>query len=70
MLPTVVLFIDGVAKDRIVGFEELGAKDDFQTIVLTRRIVKSGVIKPLNREEKGFNMKRGGRGDSDYSDDD
>ena len=29
MLPTVVCFVDGVAKDRVVGFEELGGKDDF-----------------------------------------
>ena len=44
MLPTIVCFHDGVAKDRIVGFEELGGKDDFKTIVLARRLVKSGVI--------------------------
>ncbi|EAR92016.1 phosducin (Phd)-like, thioredoxin (TRX) domain protein (macronuclear) [Tetrahymena thermophila SB210] len=69
-LPTIVCFVDGVAKDRIVGFGELGAKDDFTTLELTRRIVKSGVIKPLNKEEKGFNLNLGQRGDSDYSDDD
>lgn len=71
VLPTVIFFVDGVAKDRITGFDTLGEKDDFKTIVLTRRIVKAGLIKPLNREEKGFRMNNGNsRGDSDYSDDD
>jgi hypothetical protein len=37
MLPTIVCFIDGVARDRVVGFEELGANDEFKTIELTRR---------------------------------
>jgi thioredoxin-like negative regulator of GroEL len=36
-LPTIVCFIDGVARDRVVGFEDLGGKDEFDTIVLTRR---------------------------------
>lgn len=31
MLPTVVLFRDGIAVDRIVGFEALGGSDDFAT---------------------------------------
>ena len=30
-LPTIVLFTDGVAKDRIVGFDELGGRDVFPT---------------------------------------
>lgn len=37
VLPTICLFKDGVLVDRIVGFEELGGKDDFNTIMLTRR---------------------------------
>ena len=37
VLPTVVCFKDGVAVDRIVGFEELGGTDEFDTIVLARR---------------------------------
>ena len=39
MLPTVICFMDGVAFDRIVGFEELGGQDEFPTLVLTRRLV-------------------------------
>ena len=31
VLPCVVMFVDGVAVDRVVGFDTLGAKDDFPT---------------------------------------
>lgn len=42
-LPTLVSFIDGVAKDRVVGFDMLG-EDDFPTRRLTRRLKMSGVL--------------------------
>jgi hypothetical protein len=48
-----IIFMDGVAVDRIVGFEELGARDDFPQISLTRRLIKSGVLKALTKAEKG-----------------
>ena len=35
VLPCIVFFRNGVAYDRIVGFEELGARDDFPTAALT-----------------------------------
>ncbi len=35
---------DGIAVDRIVGFEELGGVDDFKTEVMARRIAKKGII--------------------------
>lgn len=44
VLPCVVLFIDGISVDRVIGFEELGDRDDFPTINLERRLMKSGVI--------------------------
>ena len=53
MLPTVILFDDGIAFDRIVGFEELGGEDDFPTMALTRRLVKTGVILGKNKSERG-----------------
>lgn len=53
MLPTIVMFIDGIAYDRITGFEELGGQDDFPTMILTRRLVKSGVIGAKNTVEAG-----------------
>jgi thiol-disulfide isomerase/thioredoxin len=36
-LPTIVLFTDGVAKDRIVGFDELGGRDVFPTRFVSNR---------------------------------
>lgn len=47
MLPTVICFMDGVAFDRVVGFEELGGYDDFPTLLLTRKLVKTGCLKAL-----------------------
>ena len=44
VLPTVVLFIDGIAADRVVGFEDLGSSDEFDTLILTRRLVKGKII--------------------------
>ena len=49
MLPTIILFENGVAIDRIIGFEELGGQDDFPTLSLTRRLVKGGVLIPKNK---------------------
>lgn len=48
VLPTIMCFVEGLAYDSIVGFEELGGEDDFSTIVLIRRLVKAGVLKPKN----------------------
>ena len=62
-------FINGVATDRIVGFEELGGEDDFPTINLTRRLVKAGVLKPRGRLEKGTMKIRRGKQDESSSDD-
>ena len=53
VLPTIICFINGIAVDRIVGFEELGGKDDFPTLLLTRKLVAAGVLKALNKKEKG-----------------
>ena len=46
MLPCVILFLDGVAKDRVVGFDSLGSKDDFPTSVLEQRLLAAGVVQP------------------------
>lgn len=68
MLPTLICFADGVAVDRVVGFDELGARDDFPEIALTRRLIRSGVLKALNKAEKGhINIKRG-RNDNNSDD--
>lgn len=45
MLPCVLMFVGGVAVDRIVGFESLGAADDFPTSQVEKKLLKGGVIK-------------------------
>lgn len=44
MLPCVILFVNGVAVDRVIGFDELGKKDDFKTEDLESRFISAGVI--------------------------
>ncbi|KAJ7498795.1 thioredoxin-like protein [Mycena latifolia] len=44
VLPCVVCFVDGISKDRLIGFEELGNNDAFDTAVLELRLAVSGVI--------------------------
>ena len=74
MLPTIIMFDNGVAVDRIVGFEELGGTDDFPTLALTRRLIRSGVLEAKTKREKGhMKIKKGGlrkRNDSDSGDED
>lgn len=38
------MFCNGVAVDRVAGFDELGAKDDFATVKLEKRLLQSTVI--------------------------
>jgi hypothetical protein len=57
---------DGKVFDRIIGFEDLGGGDDFKTIVLTRRLVRSKIIKAKNKHERGeINVNKGKMDDSD-----
>jgi len=72
VLPTVICFMDGVAFDRIVGFEDLGGDENFPTLVLTRKLVKTGCIMALTQKEKGgmkINHKKGVQSDSDEGSD-
>ncbi|KAI9144168.1 thioredoxin-like protein [Paraphysoderma sedebokerense] len=50
VLPCVIAFIDGVAVDRVVGFEELGNTDSFRTPILEKRLFKSGVVTPTEED--------------------
>ena len=53
-IPTLVLFFDGVAKDKIVGFEDLadkmlpGKEDEWPTIALARLLASKGSIDSSN----------------------
>ncbi|CAN0927290.1 Thioredoxin domain-containing protein PLP3B [Linum grandiflorum] len=44
MLPCVILFRKGIASDRLVGFQDLGGKDDFPTTKLENYFLKKGII--------------------------
>jgi len=44
-LPTICCIVKGYLMDKVIGFDELGGKDDFPTLALVRRLAKSGVIK-------------------------
>ena len=69
VLPTIVCFLDGVATDRVVGFDELGARDDFPTLLLTRRLVRAKVIQAKKKvENPDFHLTRK-KEDSDEDDD-
>ncbi|KAL2941935.1 Thioredoxin domain-containing protein PLP3B [Bienertia sinuspersici] len=50
-LPCVILFRKGIAVDRLVGFQDLGAKDDFSTKTLENLLTKKGMIKKKEKDE-------------------
>lgn len=51
VLPCIVFFRNGVAFDRIVGFEELGGKDDYKTEKLEQMLLSGGIITPPQKGE-------------------
>lgn len=50
-LPCVILFRNGIALDRLVGFQELGGKDDFSTKTLESFLLKKGMIKETKQDD-------------------
>ena len=51
VLPCIIFFRNGVAFDRIVGFEELGANDDFPTEKLERMLLNAGIVAVREKKE-------------------
>merc|ERR1711918_269994 len=45
MLPTVIVFKDGVVAEQFSGFDEMGGKDDFRTEVMEHWFSKVGCVK-------------------------
>ncbi|XP_078444812.1 thioredoxin domain-containing protein PLP3B-like [Wolffia australiana] len=43
-LPCVILFRKGIAVDRVVGFQDLGNRDDFSTKALENLLIRKGII--------------------------
>lgn len=78
MLPTLIFFKDGIARDRMVGLEDVGARDDFTTEQIERRIEKAGVIitadkvdeEELENRKKTANSIRQSNHNKEQSDDD
>ena len=73
-LPTVVCFMDGRSVDRLIGFEQLGMTDEFQTQTLEARLGQFGVIpyvqKAMNLNRKQKSVRRGVDADSGSDEDD
>jgi hypothetical protein len=51
-LPTVVTFLEGVSKSRLVGFEDLGGCDSFSTEALETWLRKRGMLKKTEEQEQ------------------
>lgn len=53
-LPCVILFRDGVAFDRLVGFQDLGGVDDFPTSMLESWLLRKAIIlkKKISEDEE------------------
>lgn len=51
-LPTVVTFVDGVSKSRLVGFEDLGGADHFATEDLETWLRQRGMLKRTAEQEE------------------
>jgi len=47
-LPSICVVMGSYLVDKIIGFTDLGNKDNFPTIALERRLAKTGVIKDLD----------------------
>ncbi|XP_039003944.1 thioredoxin domain-containing protein PLP3B-like [Hibiscus syriacus] len=50
-LPCVIIFRKRVAVDRLVGFQDLGGKDDFATRTLEVFLIKKGIISEKKNED-------------------
>ncbi|KAL8130644.1 hypothetical protein V2J09_019799 [Rumex salicifolius] len=50
-LPCVIFFRKGVAVERLVGFQDLGGKDDFPTRKLENYLIKKGIITEKKDED-------------------
>ncbi|KAF9382737.1 hypothetical protein CPB97_006988 [Podila verticillata] len=68
ILPCVISFTDGLAVDRLIGFEELGNTDNFSTTMLELRYKTVGVIEDDKKVDKR-NLKKKSIFGRDYGSD-
>jgi len=64
MLPSVIVFKDGIVHEQFAGFDEMGAKDDFRTEVMEHWFSKAGCVVMKKKDVAKMNA------DSDESADD
>ncbi|KAF9105493.1 hypothetical protein BGX27_009589 [Mortierella sp. AM989] len=69
VLPCVIAFTDGIAVDRLVGFEELGNTDNFSTAMIELRYKTAGVIEDDSKKDTRKLKKKSIFG-NDYGSDD
>ncbi|KAF9172690.1 hypothetical protein BGX21_000308 [Mortierella sp. AD011] len=69
VLPCVIAFTDGIAVDRLIGFEELGNTDNFSTAMLELRYKTVGVIEDESKKDARKLKKKSIFG-NDYGSDD
>ncbi|KAJ9703557.1 hypothetical protein PVL29_005054 [Vitis rotundifolia] len=50
-LPCVILFRKGIAVDRLIGFQDMGGKDDFSTRTLEALLIKKGIVSEKKKDE-------------------
>ncbi|KHG27087.1 Uncharacterized protein F383_09423 [Gossypium arboreum] len=50
-MPCVIIFRKGIAVDRLVGFQDLGGKDDFVTRTLEVVLIKKGIVSEKKNDE-------------------
>lgn len=67
VLPTVIVFKNGIVHDQFQGFEELGGKDDFRTEVMEHWFSKAGcvVMKKASLQKLQEDSDASGASDSD-----
>ncbi|XP_062102459.1 thioredoxin domain-containing protein PLP3B-like [Humulus lupulus] len=51
-LPCVIMFRKGIAVDRVVGFQDLGGKDDFTTKALENLLIKKGIVSEKKKDDE------------------
>ena len=68
MLPTVIVFKDGLVTDTLTGLDELGGKDDFRTEVMEHWFSKAGCVVMKKHDFK--KLQDGSDEDANSSDED
>lgn len=73
VLPVICCLVDGIVKEKLIGFDELGMTDAFTTETLETRLVKTGTLR-LTIDDTDFTERAGGvgggRGDGSATEED